>query len=747
MNSFITFPTQKTVKKNAPCENLTIDEILGKMRSEACTRICAAIHTASEHLEKGEIDNARFKEIYEPLKSNLPVVYFHASRFKDNHRSNANAVPSGLYILDIDHLENPREFYERAIRGHEAEWGIQISHVTASEKGLRLVCGLPQGMGIPEAQAWLARQIGVVHDSCTKDLARASFLPWDKSLIYMDLEALRTGNWAHPRVPADNLPAETQAADVENESPARQTATTAFPDNFKGILFKDIVRELWARMGGEPQEGERNTKLHKMACHLRAITDNSEDWLLQVLPSYGLPPDEMRRLVHSACGQAYAYRTRLLNASLRALGEAQEGEGLVQLPPLPATLPPLLKLLTSCTPAEYRAVVADAVFPALAAQLGDTKFQYVDGTYHRPCFLHGTVGKSGSGKSCIIAPIDQIMADIDRQDEVNREREDKWRKEFNRRAASKERPAYPENCIIRHIDLNCTSAAFLQRMQQAQPYGLYARANEVEQLGHLNDRGNRDEQFNRIRQAFDDDRMGAERSGAPSVSGRTPMRFNLNFSTTPAKFQSYFARQVTTGTVQRLNVSVLPSGAIGGEIPRFKPFPQDFEEQLKVYTQRLDVHRGNLVCRPLLRFIEQLRAELAEVYQATADAVRDDLSHRALLIGAMKGFLLWLSHGEKWMRTFEDFIRWSVQCDIENKMRFFGQILAQAEEEDTRFVGPRKHGPRSLLDELPDTFTRGEFIQFYTARGKTSKQASTMLRQWKSRREIEQLADGRYAKA
>ena len=44
------------------------------------------------------------------LKQQLPVVYFHAQRFEDNLRKSANAVPSGLVMLDIDHVDDPGAF-------------------------------------------------------------------------------------------------------------------------------------------------------------------------------------------------------------------------------------------------------------------------------------------------------------------------------------------------------------------------------------------------------------------------------------------------------------------------------------------------------------------------------------------------------------------------------------------------------------------------------------------------------------
>ena len=50
------------------------------------------------------------------LKKQLPIITPHACRFTgDGTRKSANAVPSGLVMLDIDHVEDPRDFFSTHI--------------------------------------------------------------------------------------------------------------------------------------------------------------------------------------------------------------------------------------------------------------------------------------------------------------------------------------------------------------------------------------------------------------------------------------------------------------------------------------------------------------------------------------------------------------------------------------------------------------------------------------------------------
>ena len=74
-----------------------------------------------------------------------------------------------------------------------------------------------------------------------------------------------------------------------------------FPTEFNGIPYSSIVAEFWRRTGGEPPIGKRNTRLHQLAANLRAICDNNEEWLLEVMPRFELKEQEMRSIIHSAC--------------------------------------------------------------------------------------------------------------------------------------------------------------------------------------------------------------------------------------------------------------------------------------------------------------------------------------------------------------------------------------------------------------------------------------------------------------
>ena len=116
------------------------------------------------------------------LKKQLPIITPHTCRFRgDGARRSSNAVPSGLVMLDIDHIEDPHEFFSRWIsRSLTPENKIYFVAITPSGYGLRVIAEREAEESISAAQERLATLFALAEfDAVTKDLARASFLmPW-----------------------------------------------------------------------------------------------------------------------------------------------------------------------------------------------------------------------------------------------------------------------------------------------------------------------------------------------------------------------------------------------------------------------------------------------------------------------------------------------------------------------------------------------------------------------------------------
>ena len=202
----------------------TPDLLNAALDSVQVAKVCAELEDTLEKCRRGEIAKEDYETLKGALKKKLPILTFHAT-FKNGRRKNEDAVPSGLSIYDLDHIENPRGRWLE-IEPRKEELGIVLAHITPSTEGLRLVFVMPQGMSLAEAQAWMARQLGDdKYDACVKDYARCSFAVPREYVLYQSEalfnEELRMNNeelpsGGNPSSTPDHLSFRTEQSVVKN---------------------------------------------------------------------------------------------------------------------------------------------------------------------------------------------------------------------------------------------------------------------------------------------------------------------------------------------------------------------------------------------------------------------------------------------------------------------------------------------------------------------------------------------------
>ena len=128
-------------------------------------------------------------------KAQLPAFLFQAT-FEGGRRGDVFAIPSGLYLLDFDHLQDPPalawEKMQANARGEEL--GVKLVHVTPSGQGLRVVATMLAGhdelQTIAMWQEWLHGKLDPEQqfekDPCVKDFSRLSFVVPLSEFLYLD---------------------------------------------------------------------------------------------------------------------------------------------------------------------------------------------------------------------------------------------------------------------------------------------------------------------------------------------------------------------------------------------------------------------------------------------------------------------------------------------------------------------------------------------------------------------------------
>ena len=779
----------------------TRELFLKAVRSDYVSRVCAGIADAWEQWKRGELAREEYDTVKNREKRRLPIFTFHAT-FPGGRRLNADAVPTGLSMYDIDHLDAPREYFAHVVEERTRELGIVLAHVTPSMEGLRLVFRIPAGLSLEEAQRWMSVQLDDPnYDQSVKDLARCSFAVPEDYILYMDEEGLfneeqfneerrmkNEESSVNEELRMKTIPQCKQSKDVlseaneelaasnENSSFSREAGIlhSSFPEGsslkFKGIPYSEIIRQWFTLAGGEPAPGERNTKLHRLAYHLRHITDNDEGLLLKIMPRYGLTEEEMKSLIHSACTAAWCGMPRMMQKAVeneevrmktKEWAASNENssfcpEGTIlhsslncssseEPPAMPPVLPPLIALLVSRTPDIYKPAVAHAVFPPLAAHLHRVRFRYIDNVEHEATLMNVLMAGTGAGKDCISEPINRIMADIRERDAKNLERERQWKQEVNSKGANKDKRQRPGGLIIQEIDADMTNPAFVMRTAEADGHFLYTKLNEIDQFDALKGSGRGGQQFQIMCLSFDPgNRYGQTRVGAQSVTEKVTVRFNWNAATTILKGKRYFSKVLTDGPISRINFCTIPEREIGADMPVYGTYDAAFDEELKPYIERLVRATGLVECPEAYELAKKLREENAEFARLSQSRVYENLSFRANVIAYLKACVLYVAQGCTWDRTLEDFVRWSLEYDLWCKMEFFGEAIGQAMTLPP--AQSNKPGPRNLLELLPDEFTRTDAERARQSEGLDAKGTSHMLSQWKSRGYISIVSNLNYRK-
>ena len=738
-------------------------------------KICAEIEDALEACRRGELTPGEFETKKSQLKKQLPILTLHAT-FTHGRRKNDEAIPSGLSIYDLDHIANPRARWAE-IEPRKEELGILVSHISPSTEGLRLVFLIPGGKSLADAQAWMAQQLGdAQYDACVKDYARCSFVVPRSYVLWLDEEGLfwdrtqRHGDTEDLSAPAEGFPEPTPACHPERSEGSAQSDTVGnpseinnlcdfvslcspnnYPSTYEDLPYDSIVETLEEQMGGRPEHGSRNNFIFSMACHLRYITNDDATWISRILPTYGEARDKWLSTIRSACARSQTKKMPKIMQRTLAIcrqREAENSEFITQNsefqnspPPMPKKLPPLIKLLVSKTPKLYQPAVAHAVFPALASHLWRTYFRYIDNVAHEATLMNVLMAGTGAGKNCISEPINRIMADIRLRDRENLQREKEWKKEMQTKGANKDKRQRPEGLVIQEIDPDMTNAAFVQRLADAEERFLYTKMNEIDQFDALKTSARSKAHFQIMCLAFDPGNVyGQTRVGTGSVSERVCIRFNWNASTTIQKGQAYFHSVLTDGPISRINFCTIPERPIGSEMPVYGTYDTAFDEELRPYIERLNNARGTIECRGARTLAKKLIEECADFARLSESRVYENLSFRANVIAYLKACILYVAHGERWDKTTEEFIRWSLRYDLWCKMKFFGGAIQKVDES---FASIRKNGPRNLLDLLPDEFTRDEAQQMRHRQGIRQGDAQAMLDNWRKRGYIEVVGEAK----
>ena len=691
----------------ASCLPATREDWEGLRRETWLAEMCARI-------EKGD----------EQLKHRLPVWTPHCAGFTNNHRAIADAEkPLNRLMLDFDEKGHTDDIMSKLGigSGEGIVGGMTVLLIEESvRRGTHVLVELPEGMDADTAQQLMKEATGFTPDAAVKDVARCIYMvPADHTRYVSD--KLWTSSPLPINGESDYSLAKTQVSELS--TPLHDSEGTGEGLSFKGIPYSQIIKEWWYSNGGEPAEGERNVKLHKLAVNLRAICDNKREVLMQVMPRFGLTDAELKSIIDSACkeepkGISKPLSSIIENLNLKNGNEEEENEAtgneslsIANYPLSIKKLPIGLRESLIGVPESMYMPVLCAVMPIAATYADQVEVQYCDGERMKLGLMSIIHGEQASGKSVCKRAVNIWKRQFDKEDELARQREEAWTEHKKSRKANEKLPENPK-VLVRVVPVTISCSTLLKRLKYANGHTLYSFCEELDTLRKTNSAGNWSAKYDIYRLAFDslDSEWGQDYNSDQAESGVVKVAYNWTMLGTNGAVRKCFkGDNIENGLSSRILLAEMPDSSFA-KIPKYGRRSAEDEERIQEAVTRLRSYSGFVDTPRLREAIEQWCEEKRVEALKNIDHVMDTYRRRAAVIGFRCGiihFLLSQENGKGEEDASVEFAVMMAEYCLQQQMKTFGEALANAYV-DARSECQRFGVNDSIFDQLANTFTMAD---------------------------------------
>ncbi len=707
----------------------------------------------------------KFRETGEAaLKRKLPAFIFQAT-FDETEsakgklgawRKQAATRLTGLVVMDIDHIENPREVFE--------SWH----------------------------QHAMAKVLGVEVDESCKDASRMSFICKESDILFINKELFTYENkdFAEKYEPeyranhsgATKTDVVATKSDEQGADKCGQVAAETVPLTFKGLPYTTIIDAWWKRNGGVPQEGERNVKLYQLAVSLRAICDNNRQLLMQVMPRLGLEEQELHAIVESACKEPPKGLSKPMREVLESLGvspnaqaSAVTSESIIsqklwewgtQIEALSEDYPLLKDICKGLKRNQYPAAmfVAGGLMMTLMTRC---TYRF----YHRPEELRRLnnstliIGDPASGKSFATRLFKLLAAPIVAADKVGKDAINAYREQMRTKGANKEKPKKPK-VVVRIHPARTSNAQFIQDMVNAkeevdgEPMQLHMLTFDTELDNTLSlQKGGAyiDKQALQLK-AFHNEEDGQAYSNVDSVFQEFFVIWNYIYTGTPIALKKMVNEQnFGSGLATRLTCIPLPATNFQ-MMARESTVDYESDNRLKAWAEKLDRMKGELSVQKIVDELYDWTARRmadAEENESKADEMLlKRCAYHGLNFAApfivMRHWDKMHQEGNYWCGEFEtDEVDWRLAELIVNiqyacQRHYFG-AMAEAyfdnKLKDANVNLQRKQKTLEGFSRLPEVFTSEDVMRCFNLSSDGAVRSKT--RRLLSDRLIVKVSDGR----
>lgn len=742
------------------------------------------------------------KAAYANAKKELTAICFTGTCTTGRTRAQKNMTPTGLMMIDIDHVPEPRKAWDSLAQTFSlGGWmeKVLLAHNTVSGEGLRIVTYCPDGFtSLEEAMTWADKAFNFdaygKFDAPCKDFSRLSFLPIEEDIYYENQDLMMLD--VFPETTLENLSFDgspvsegtilkAAAVKAANSIPVFTEEESAKLDayDYKGTPLKTII-DAYVKEKGEPGHSEVHNYYNQLVVNFRNCCNNSARVLFYLLPRFG---HDAQECWDSCTGLTKSNKTtkhgiefwRFLvdngflerdNTSKKLKEYMMSDEEEVKEEDLP-WLPPIFREFIRITPKDFRPSMVNALLPVMGTLTSYLQGEYYyDGRMHTTSFFSIIYAPAGTGKGFVERIINVLFEQLKIRDYVQQARENVWLNLMNTKSQNEKCPPDPHTSL-RIIAAKNSESEFLSKQKENHGYHMFTYAAEMDSWakGVRAAGGNKDDM---IRVAWDNGTYGQNFKGTNTFKGEVALYWNVLITGTIEQLLHYF-KNVTNGLITRCSFTTIDNQKYA-KPPVWKTLNKRDMETIRRFMERCDRNTYDEPCELMPEDVDSIEPDKFDTLpwrfhfrrrtsvdmswlQPTIDAfntrqmeiagrdmddARDVFRRRVAVRGFRLGLMcyaLWENPRQSDLMKCIPFIEWWMEQDIEHSLKLWGQRYN--EEVDVAVVLPQ----RPVYSLLKDEFSK-EDVYAALRQCNRSSRVENVISNWSKMGFVKKVAKNHYKK-
>ncbi len=581
-------------------------------------------------------------------KSKLPAVCWTGVLPEGAMRKAADMVPSGLFMVDVDHCEHPAEAWEnikKSIREYNKSCGLKVinlmlAHITPSGRGLRLVFKCTRDFPtLTEHMKWANDTLNLSDygdfDKCVHDISRISFIPQAEDILFIDNDIFNAPftdfnpiiNDEQPKEPDGGGLASHAAAQPSVEEPEKEEE--AQPVLWLGHDVQEIIDQMFRKALPCKEKSNRHESSLKLASDLLVLLDGDkktvekilrrQSWVKEIIAERdedvaGTVNSATQRKTKKEGESLWQGVSRKMNYALKALygktyyelkkeaeyedeqdgaqgGDAEDSEenGSTQAVGYVAKMPPcppVIRELISIAPEDFKVPAINALLPILGTLTSYVRTEDKSNAKTlSTSFFSIIYAPPSSGKSFVERYINLLLRDLFLRDEVNDARDAIFARSQQKKSANDRSEAVPQTSI-RIMEAKNSEAEFLEKQRNNAGHHMFTYCSEIDQWrkGIRAAGGNKDDM---VRIAWDNGKYGQNFKSANTFKGKVQLFWNVLIAGTSDQLSAYF-KNVTNGLVTRCSFAEIENQQFQNKIPQWGKLSAKDMKVVNAFIDRCD---------------------------------------------------------------------------------------------------------------------------------------------------------------